>query len=64
MRMGNTKSNILSDRTNKEQTMIKFLIGYLIFSALFLWWLCYIAKHTPVSPDEEEDDDYDEFDEL
>jgi hypothetical protein len=44
--------------------MIKFLIGYLIFSALFLWWLCYIAKHTPVSPDEEEDDDYDEFDEL
>jgi hypothetical protein len=42
--------------------MIKFLIGYLIFSALFVAWLYWAAKHTPVSPDDETGDvDYDEF---
>jgi hypothetical protein len=41
--------------------MLKFLIGYLIFSALFIAWLCWLAKHTPVSPDDETGDiDYDD----
>ena len=32
--------------------MIKFLIGYGIFSALSLWWMFYIAKHTPITEDD------------
>lgn len=42
--------------------MIKFSIGYLIFSALTIGWMIQEIKHTPVSPDDGTGDvDYDGF---
>ena len=41
---------------------MKFIIGYLIFSAIFIGWLYWADKNTPVSPyDGSGDVDYDEF---